>query len=273
MTAGDNTAGGYLVGTEHRADLFIESLRARSVAMSAGVRTLDGLTGNLAIPKQTGSASFYWLTEDEDVTNSDLSLGSVGLTPRTVAGAVPMTRRLLMQSSPSVEQMVRDDLISGAALAIDLAIFEGDGVTAPLGVVNHPTINTVAVSTDNAPTFEEMVSFETELATDNALAGALRYVTTPAIRGKLKTTKVDAGSGIFVAQGNEVNGYQMSISTQLAANRILFGDWSQVVVGFWGVLEVKPDEASKAASGGLVLRVFQDCDVAIRHGRSFAKGT
>lgn len=274
LSAGDNTAGGYLVGTDHRADQFIDALRARSIAMGMGVRMLGGLVGNVGIPKKTSTASFYWLSESEDATESEPAFGSVLLTPHTMAGAVPMTRRLIMQSSPDVEALVRMDLIDGAALALDEAIFEGTGGKDPLGLVNHPDINTVAVSTDGTPTWAEVVQFESEVATDNALAGSLFYVSTPAVKGKMKTTSKDTGSGLFIcSDSNQVNGYELRTSTQLAANTLLFGDFSQIVVGMWGVLDIKPDEATNAASGGVILRVFQDADVAIRHGQAFAIGT
>jgi HK97 family phage major capsid protein len=274
MTAGSAAAGGYLVGTEHRADMFIEALRAMAVAFRAGVRTLPGLVGNVSIPKQTSSATFAWITEGADVTLTDLALGAVTLTPRTISGGVPMTRKLLQQSSPAVEMLVREDLIRGAALAIDDAVFEGSGAAGqPLGIANHGDINTVAVSSDGTPTWAEVVGFESAVAADDALGGSLAYVTTPTVRGNMKVTSKDTGSGLFVASGNETNGYPILTSTQLTANALLFGDWSQIIVGFWGVLDVKPDEATLAASGGLILRAFQDCDVAIRHAQAFAKGT
>ena len=274
MSVGDSSAGGYLVGDDHRGDLFIDSLRASSIAFQAGARMLNGLVGNVSIPKKTTSGTFYWLSEGEDVASSDLALGAVTMAPRTVAGAIPMTRRLLLQSSPDVEMLVREDLVEGAALAIDLAVFEGSGSKEPLGIVNHPDINSITVATDTAPTWAETVAFETAVATANALSGSLGYVSTAAIRGSMKTTVKDAGSGLFVCtDDNMVNGYPLLVSTQLAANRTLFGDWSQAVIGTWGVLDIKPDEATNAASGGLILRVFQDVDVAIRHGQAFAVGT
>lgn len=273
LSAGVNAAGGYLVEDAYRGDLFIEALRAQSVALGMGVRTLPGLQGNLTLPRQTGVSTFYWLSEGEDVTESEPTFGAVALNPRTIAGAVPMTRRLLMQSSPSIEQLVRQDLITGAALGLDKAIFEGDGIKQPLGIANHPDINTVAIGTDGTPTWAEIVQFETEVETDNALLGSLAYVTTPAVRGKLKVTAKDAGSGLFLSDGNSTNGYPIKVSNQLATHTILFGAWSQIMVGFWGVLDIKPDEAKLAASGGLVLRVFQDADIAVRHGKAFAIGT
>jgi HK97 family phage major capsid protein len=242
--------------------------------MQAGVRMLDGLVGNVSIPKHTGNATFYWLSEGEDATTSDVTVGQVNMRPRTVAGAVPMTRRLMMQSSPSVEQLVREDLMTGAALAIDRAIFEGDGVKEPLGIFNHADINTVAVATDGSPTWLEALGFEGEVESDNALAGSLNWVTTPSVKANMKGTSKDTGSGQFVCSDmNVCNGYNVLTSTQLTSNRLGFGDWSQIIVGMWGVLDVKPDEAALAASGGLVLRVFQDADVGIRHAQAFAVGT
>lgn len=274
QAAGDPTLGGFIVATDYRGDLFIEALRAQSVAMSAGVRALPGLVGNVAIPKQTGSATFGWIGEGVDGATSNLTFGTVNMAPRTIAGAVPMTRRLLMQSSPAIEQLVRMDLVTGAALALDDAIFEGSGAGGePLGIVNHASINTQAVATDTTPTWAEMVGFESEVAADNALGGSLAYVTTPAIRGALKTTSKDTGSGLFLMEGNSVNGYPVYVSSQLGSNTIVFGDWSQIMVGFWGVLDIKPDESTLAASGGLVLRAFQDADIAIRHAVAFCKGT
>jgi len=275
MTVGEASAGGYLVGTDHRGDMFIESLRARSIAFDAGATAMTGLNGNVAIPKQTADATFGWRSENEGAVLSDLGFGMVNMTPRTLSGGVRMSRRLLMQSSPDVETLVRNDMTLGAALAIDLAVFEGAGADGePLGLVNHPDINTVAVSTDTTPTWDEVVQFESAVATDNALAGALKYVTTPAVRGKMKVTTKDSGSGLFVcSENNTVNGYPVLTSTQLATSRLLFGDFSQIVVGMWGVLDIKPDDKTYAAQGGLVLWVFQDVDIAVRHAQAFAMGT
>lgn len=273
MNVLNDAAGGYLVGRDHLGGSFIDNLRAQTVLIRAGARLLDGLVGDVDIPKKTGSGTFYWVTDDADVTSSNLTLGSINLMPRTVGGAVPLSRKLLKQSSPSAEMIVRDDLVMGAALAIDLAGLSGTGGAQPLGITLTTGINTQAVSSDAAPTFAEMVAFETELAKDNALVGSLAYVSTPAIKGALKTTSTDTGSGIFVCQNDMVNGYPILTSSQLATNTIIFGNFSDVIIGMWGVLDVKPDEATKAASGGLVLRVFQDVDIAVRHPESFCLGT
>lgn len=276
QSAGDPSMGGFVVPNNYRGDLFVEALRAQSVALGLGVRTLPGLQGNVSIPKQTGSATFYWIPEGGSATDGNLTFAQINLSPRTIAGAVQMTRRLMQQSSPAIETLVRQDLVTGAALALDLAIFEGKGAALePLGILNHASINTTAISTDATPTWAEMVSFRTEVKKDNALQGALGYVTTPDIVASLMTTAKASGQGGFImGDDGRVARYPVAESTQLTTSTtIIFGDWSQIIVGFWGVLDIKPDEATLASSGGLVLRAFQDADIGIRHAEAFCKGT
>ena len=267
----DATSGAAVIGTDHLAGSFIDNLRAQSVVGAAGATILSGLTGNVDIPKKTGSAAFGWLDDDDDASLTDAALGSIAMSPKTIAGGVAMSRRLLKQSSPAIEQMIQSDLALGAALAIDIAALQGSGAAnQPRGVVNVAGVNTQAVAdAGGVPTWAELVGFETAVASDEALQGALRYITTSAVRGGMKVAAKDAGSGLFLLDGGVANGYPLSVSNQLTAKRIIFGNFADVLIGMWGVLDLMPDTAAKAASGGLVLRAFQDIDIAVRHAESF----
>ena len=263
------TAGGALVATDYMGGSLIELLRANSVVMGLGANMMSGLVGNVDIPKHTGASTAYWIAEGADGTDSEVSLGMVTLSPKTVAVAVPMTRRLMMQSDPSIDALVTSDIARVMALAIDYAILEGDGVNKPLGVVNVTGVSTSTIASAGSPTYAELVEFETDIDTSNALTGNLAYVTTPAVKGNLKTTAKDSGSGIFLLDGGVANGYPVATSTQLTANRIIFGNFSDVIIGNWGVLDIGMDESTLSASGGKVIRAFQDVDSAVRHAESF----
>ena len=271
MNVADDTAGGYLV--QQQPQDLIEYLYANTVVGNAGATFLNGLVGDVPIPKQTGATSFYWLGEDEDGTDGEPTLGNVILMPKTVAGAVPMTRKLMKQSSPAVEALVMNDLNRGVALALDVAALNGSGVDGePLGVLNTTGIATSTIASAGSPTWVETVEFESDVDTGNALMGNLSWVMTPAVKGNMKTVSKDAGSGLFIMSDNNVaNGYNAQTTTQMPANGILFGDFSSLLIGMWGVMDVMADKATKAASGGLVMRVFQDADVGVRHIESFCK--
>ena len=116
-----STAGGNLVATDLMADAFIDLLRNRSVVQRAGAQTMNGLVGNVAIPKQTGAATAYWVAESGAPTESQQTVGQVTMTPKTVGAYTDFSRRLILQSSLDVENMVRNDLAQVIALAIDKA--------------------------------------------------------------------------------------------------------------------------------------------------------
>ncbi|WP_027858393.1 phage major capsid protein [Marinobacterium jannaschii] len=263
--------GGELVATELWSSQFIDLLRPASVAAGLGVRFATGLVGNVDIPKMTSGAQFYWIDEDADGTDSGATFGVVKMSPKTISGAVPITRRLMQQSTPDIDLLIRDDMLRGLGLAVDKAILLGSGVGAePKGIKNHTGVHAVPVSAWDWPT---IVKFETEVAEANADAASMAYVMRPTLRGTLKTTEKAAGTAKYLwGDDNRVNGYGSAVTTQMIADALLFGDFSQALVGMWGALDLTVDKATKAASGGTVLRVFQDADVALRHGAAFAYG-
>jgi len=281
------TAGGNLVGTDHLSGSFIDMLRNRARVASLGATIIDGLVGNVDIPKQSGGATFYWIdNEATNTTESQQAFGQVVMSPKTVSGRVDMTRRLLMQSSPSVEALVRADLAAGAALAIDYAAINGSGAAGqPTGILNQTGIGDVAGGANGlAPTWAHMVALETEVSVDNADIGALAYLTNSKVRGKLKTTEMFGGTNglpVWERGANPLNGYNAAVSNQVpsdltkgtsvgVASASIFGNWNDLMIGMWSGLDLKVDEVTNGDKGGLVLRVFQDIDVAVRHAESFA---
>ncbi|WP_444919306.1 phage major capsid protein (plasmid) [Microbulbifer sp. CnH-101-G] len=260
--------GGNLVGTDHMAGEFIENLKAQSVLGQLGARFLTGLVGDVDIPRLDSGAVFGWVAEGTNGNESDAVIGMLKLSPKTVTGQVPMTRRLRKQSSPAVEAMLLADMQQGSALAIDSAGIEG-ATNGPTGIANTTGVLTQTVATAGAPTWAETVGFRTKVRLQNALRGSVAYVIDPNVAGSWMTTSKDAGSGRFIMENERAANHQVLETTQVAINRVLFGNFADAVVGLWGVLDVMPDEAALAGSGGLVLRVFQDADVGVRHAQSF----
>lgn len=256
--------GGNLVETELHSEMFIEALRQKSMMGQLGVRTMAGLMGNVDIPKQTGTATFYWVDEDGEPTDSDLDFGLVKMSPRTVAGAVPMTRRLMVQTGGGIESMVRNDLLTGLAEALD-----NDALATILATSG---IGAQAFATLGQPTWQEIIGLETDVDEANALRGNPAYLMRPSMKGYMKGALKAAGTSDFMWENGQVNGMTAGSSTQMIINKILFGDFSQAMIGLWGAVDLTVDKATKAKSGGSVLRIFQDADTAVRHAGAFSLG-
>lgn len=269
LLAGTDTQ---LVPTEHRAQSYIDILRNSSSVMQAGARRLTGLSGNVDIPRMATSAGAAWISaEHGDSADGEPTFETVALTPKDISRSTPMSRRMQQQSSPAIEGLVRLDIAQSIALGIDLGALEGSGAAGqPTGVLNQSGIATPTAFAAVNPTFAEVVAMETAVANANALMGSLAYIGRTNMHGALKTTAVDAGSGQFVAQNGVVNGYRYIQSNQGTDGNLYFGNWADVLIGMWGGLDLVPDEATLAAKGGLYIRAFQTCDIAVRHPQSFA---
>lgn len=271
LTVGTDTAGGHLVATDLMSGSFIELLRNKMVVRNLGARVLSGLQGDIAIPRQTGAGTAYWVDEGSAPTEGQQAVDQVPMSPKTVGAYTDFTRKLLLQSSIDVERMVMDDLATVLALAMDVAALYGSGASGqPTGIVNQIGINAPTSFAAAVPTFAEMVAMETAVDVDNALMGSLAYLTDPTTRGGLKTTAKDAGSGIFVWEGNQVNGYNAEVSNQVTAGDVFFGNWADLIIGMWGGLDLTLDPYALSTSGGKRVIALQSCDIAVRHPVSFA---
>jgi HK97 family phage major capsid protein/HK97 family phage prohead protease len=272
LNVGTASAGGNLVATDLDAGSFIDLLRNASALDQAGATVLTGLTGNVAIPRQSGAATAYWVAESGSSTESQQTVDQVSLVPRTVAAYTDFSRRLMIQSSIDVENMVRSDLASVIALKIDAAGLYGTGSNSePLGLKNTTGIGTEDFAAD-APTFTEVVNLESDVATANALLGTPVYLMNATMRGYLKTTKKDAGSGIFIMENGEVNGYRGVLSNQVAAGDLWFGNFADLIIGYFSGLDLMVDPYTHSTSGTVRVVAMQDCDIAIRHPESFSRG-
>ena len=272
LTVGTATAGGNLVADDLLAGSFIDILRNRMAIMQAGTTVLSGLTGNISIPRQTAASTSYWVGEGSAPTESQQAFDQVNMTPKTLGGYVDFSRRTLLQASIDVEQFVRGDLAKVLALELDRAGIYGTGSSnQPTGLTQTTGIGTQTITTYG--TFAEYIGMETDVASANADAGALKYIVNAAARGALKSTEKASNTAQFVWEGNEINGYPALVSNQLANNDVLFGDFSQLVLGTWSGVDLTVDPYAGATSGNVRVIALQDVDFAVKQPGAFCYGT
>ena len=272
LTAGTATDGAELVATDLLAGSFIDVLRNASMVMAAGATTLPDLVGNVAIPRKTTGSTGGWLaTEGADGAESEPQFDQVTLTPKTVAAWLEYTRQLVQQSTPGIEALVRMDLAMGLATTLDTAALYGTGSSGqPTGISLTAGINTPTAFAGVNPTYAEVIAMESDVATDNALMGSLSYMLRPDMRGVLKSTEKASGTAQFVWEpGNTLNGYSTFVTNQVVAGDVFFGNWSDLLIGMWGGLDMLVDPYSNSKSGKIRVSVFQSMDLAVRHPVSF----
>ena len=272
----DLSAGsdGDLIGQDYRAGDFIDVLRNNSAVMPMATM-LNGLSGDVKIPRKTAASTAAFISSEGGAAGeSEFTVGSVSMSPKTLGAFTDVTRQLMIQSSIDVENLIRNDLAQSMAIAIDDAALEGSGSSGnPTGITNTSGINSVSLSSAAAPTFAEMVSMETSVRVDNALLGDLAYIVHPTNYGTLKTTEKATNTAQFVAVNDEINGYKVVVSPQLTANNYVFGNFNDLLVGMFSGLDLVVDPYSNSSSGTVRIVALQSVDVAVRHAVSFCNAS
>ncbi len=275
-------AGGATVETSV-PDL-IQILRARAMIFSLGAQLLPGLRDSIAFPSQAATSAGTWIGEapGSDAADSDMSLAQIPASLHTFLTTTALTRKLLNQTGSYAETMIRTDLMRGAAIELDRVALVGDGLSnRPTGIVNTAGVGTVAIGANGgAASNDTFTDLEFQISTNNADQGPLAYLTTPIQRQKLRKV-VRTGMNMPVwGNDNTVNGWRAEVTNNLPSNgtkgsgtglsTIIAGDWSQLLIAQWGVIEVLVDQWRLKKQGKVECTSFMNCDVVVRHAPAFA---
>ena len=280
--------GSNLIQTDVSPNL-IDRLREAIVVRSLGATVLSGLVGNVSIPRLKVSATAQWVAENAAITASDPQTDSVGLTPKHVGGIVEISRNMIQQPSLDVTRMIESDLAQIIAVAIDRAALVGGGTNEPSGLLasgsgigTGPSLGT----TGGAPTWDAIVALIAAVDTSNALAGNLAFLGNAKVASKLRRTlrtTADTASNFILGDTGTLAGYRFASSQVVPAtlakgasgnvlSALIFGDWSQLVIGFWSELDllVNPFETVAYSKGNIQIRAMATADVAIKQPLAFA---
>lgn len=283
-------AGGNLIGTEHRPDLFVDVLRSRSMLTRLGATVLPNLMGDVSIPRKTTPTGSGWVAEGAAAAESTPVPDAITLAPETVSGWTRFTRKMVLQSSPGIEQMMEQDLTATLGTALDVAGINGSGTgNQPLGILNLVGIPTHPLGTDGAlPTWDDVVALETLVGAANADDGQLAYLTNSAVRGTLKATEKATGTAMFVwpdtplVDGlSNMNSYPAGVSNNVPSNltkgtgtalsAMIYGNFADLLIGLWGNgVELLTDPFTESTLGNVRVIAMLDADIGVRHIESFA---
>lgn len=286
LIAGTDADGGYLVGTDHRGDQFIEALRSRLVFADLGTRFLSGLKGDVAIPKMTAAATAGFVAENNAVSEQNQTFGQVTLSPKSLGAFTDMSRLLMIQSDPSVEAIIRDDLLNAIAQKIEQVAIKGAGSNEPTGILETTGIGSVAIGTNGgAATWGSVVDLVKEVEADNAglSADSMAYLTNSKVKSHLaQTAKVSSTDSVQILNDpwSSLYGYNMAVTNNVPSDltkgtgtglsALVFGDFSQLIVGMFSTADVLVDPYTNSATGAVRVRVMQEMDLGVRNAQSFA---
>jgi HK97 family phage major capsid protein len=272
QTVSSDPSGGFTVGTQTAgvADRFRPALKVEAM----GATVLRNLTGSLDLPKLSSSGTAYWINEQQATTRSSAAFAKVSMNPKTISGEYEMSRRLVLQSNESIEDLLRRDLGFTLAQGLDLAAIHNTGSpTEPQGLLESG-LELVSTATLLCDTASDLIS---ALELDN-VTGTAAFLTNPYVAGLAR--KLKDGNGQSIPMLKTFHDERVEITTQCPTNigagsnksALIYGLWSELIVAYWSGVDIlaNPYHSDVASKGGTLLHAFLDVDVAVRNNVAFA---
>jgi len=193
-----------------------------------------------------------------------------------LGGAVDISRRLILQSSPDVESLVRQMILRAYETSLNAAAINGAGSgNEPEGILNKAGIVLSSVTTAEAAKWEHVTELMGLIDADDATEVSRGYIMSPQLRAAYMSTQKDAGSGRFVMdRRDELNGYNASATSLmpvLSGNQVLiYGDFSKLFIGEWGAVSLLEDPYSASLSNAIRLVINSHAGVEIAQENAFS---
>lgn len=281
------TTAANIIPTDYRGEMFIDLLRAKLVIGSLGATVLNGLSGNVDIPGQSGSTTAGWVAENSALTASDMSFRKVTMAPKHAGAMTELSRNMLLQTSPDLEALVRSDFAAILAEAIDKAAIVGGGVNEPTGILSTSGIGDVAIGPNGgALTWEKVLDLVGVVEDAEVPTEGCAFLTHPhVVKQCRKTLKVsgDAVAGFLMDSRDTLDGFRVArtslvpndLTKGTAASKcapLIFGNFSDLLIGYWSAFDllVNPYETTAYSKGNVLVRAMLTCDMAVRRPQSFA---
>ena len=292
MEQSTSNKGGYLVDTAYSRD-FITLLRPRVVIRRLGARSVPMPDGNLTMRKQTGSTTASYVGERVAAPTTDLTVGQVTMSAKTLRALVPITNQLIRRASWGADTLVRDDLVTSAAIKEDQQFLRGTGSsTAPTGLRNLIAGGNVIAMTAN-PSLQtvrnDLGRLRLKVINANTPMSKCGYIMSPRTAEFLENLLDGNGNKAFpeIADGR-IGIYPYATTTSVPDNlgsgtnesEIYFGDFDQFLIGdTYQVTLAASTEAAYDDGGTMrsafsndetVIRLIEEHDTQLRYDTAFA---
>ena len=296
MSAGDPTAGGFLVPQEFSQDV-IALLRASAVVRSLNPTMMPMTSGSVKVPRITSGVTAAYIGENTNIGKSEMQTGQLTLTFKKLASLVPISNDLLRYSQPSADGIVRDDAVRAMSAREDLAFIRGDGLSGtPSGIKTltngankftaNATVNLANVTSDLGSLMQRIMDANITLIIQQGATGGIDarpgWIFSP--RQWKYLTTVQTGTGQYAFRDEMLRGtlwgFPYRVTTQCENSTAYFGCFAHAVIGeSMGLIVDASQEAAyydgtsvvaAFSQDQTVIRVIAEHDFNLRYDKGFA---
>lgn len=247
----------------------IKPLEKGLVISKLGIKMQYGLIGELLFPTLAAVEATIE-GENTRLNPTKLDIGNLKSNPWRVGVAIPLSNDAIDQTNDALFEVTIEQLSLSVARTLNKVMFSSTKVgKASNGVFVKEAAN---VEYETALTFDEVVALETDVmnAGVDVSDGTAAYICSPKVYGKLKTTRIEAGSPEMVLKDGMMNGYPVHMTNYMAAGELGFGVFSNVGVGQWGKIRLTVDGTSMADTNETKCTLNSKYDIIVARPEAFA---
>lgn len=232
----------------------LEPLYANSVLSKLGARWYTGLPkGDVQIPVM-GKSTVKWEGETDEADATGNTFTTVKLQPKRLSAYVDISKQLIAQDTIGVENAIRRDLVNALNDKLEATLF---GNAAGSG--DQPAGLFYNASEVNVDDFAGLCAFEAGVENQNVY-GQMKYVLNPSAKAAFRCMIKGTNATGMVYENGEMDGIETYVTTNVASKKFMYGDFSNLVVGSWGDIEITIDPYTQATKGcvRLVINAYFD---------------
>ena len=202
--------------------------RAHNLIEELGIHYLTGLSANFTYPRIDGTTS-EWVSETEAGSVTNTTFEGVTLTPRRLLSYVEYSNETVINPYTDIAGAIEEDLINSIWEKVQGTMFNDifDGENAA-----------------SLEDFDDVVAFELSASQQKISNGI--YLVSPTAASKLK--KMMHGNTPVMVNGM-INGYRVIETPSLDGEKVIFGDWSKLLLGQFAGLDITVDNITAMHQG------------------------
>ncbi|EPA1033673.1 phage major capsid protein [Shigella sonnei] len=243
---------------------YIEMLLPASCLGRLGVTVLSGLNSPIAVPKMTASSvdAFGFVDENGSAPESKATFENVKMAPKTFAGGNPISRQSL-KTVPNIATLITDHINKAVRIKLEqLILSDKDNTRGPKGLVKQ-LVDGGRVTKKAAFSYKDFLKEIAALTDAGVPAQSIKFAMSGATAAELESTLKDNGVSGYIIENGKLAGYDVVTSGVIPADHIVLGDFSGIMIGEWGGLELDLDDSTYRAQSAIVPRIWVDLDFTV----------
>ena len=232
----------------------LEPLYADSVISNLGITIYNGLPAGDFKVSAMGKGSAAWADEQGTAAESKNTFSHVTLQPKRISAQLSYSKQFLAQDTIGAEAAIRRDIYNALVAQIQSTMLSADasGANKPAGIFN-------GVTAKNISSYAELCDVEAAVD-DSNVKGERKYLMSNKAKAILRCMPKSSLTTELVLDGNDIDGTPVIANSDVPTTQYAYGDFSNIVMGTWGNVDLIVDPYTLAAENSvrIVVNAFVD---------------